>query len=295
MIDRDISSSRVNTCRPALKGIKRKEFISFSFLVVSILMLLVVVQFFCKLCPSRQVKLHLHDRGIRCNHSFTLSYGQFPEHSFSSEGQDRLLFTEIFLGKAAGFFIEAGALNGVSGSNTLLFEKHLGWSGICIEANPSFAVQISNVRNCTVLNKLLCSGGPYTFVSFPPSHSGYSGIWDFIPREKQLFLEQEIKEKGLEITRSVVPCTALDDLDIRDSHVDFLSLDVEGAEFEVLSKLRNLVVDVMLVEGDDKQVEHLLQEKGYILLQIIGYDKLFIRKESAPHRLLREKTHCLLI
>ena len=35
-----------------------------------------------------------------------------------------------------GFFIECGALDGETGSNTLYMERSLGWTGILIEADP---------------------------------------------------------------------------------------------------------------------------------------------------------------
>jgi hypothetical protein len=38
--------------------------------------------------------------------------------------------------KRGGFFIEAGAHNGVEASNTLYLEKKLGWTGILVEPNP---------------------------------------------------------------------------------------------------------------------------------------------------------------
>jgi hypothetical protein len=38
--------------------------------------------------------------------------------------------------KRGGFFIEAGAHDGVEASNTLYFEKKMGWTGLLVEPNP---------------------------------------------------------------------------------------------------------------------------------------------------------------
>ena len=38
--------------------------------------------------------------------------------------------------KRDGFFVEAGAHNGVEASNTLYFEKKMGWKGLLVEPNP---------------------------------------------------------------------------------------------------------------------------------------------------------------
>ncbi len=35
-----------------------------------------------------------------------------------------------------GFFIEVGALDGETRSNTLILERKFGWNGVLIEADP---------------------------------------------------------------------------------------------------------------------------------------------------------------
>ena len=51
--------------------------------------------------------------------------------------QDKFLEQNIFKGYKNGFFIDVGAHNGISMSNTLFFEKENGWKGINIEPIPS--------------------------------------------------------------------------------------------------------------------------------------------------------------
>ena len=50
------------------------------------------------------------------------------------------------LKKRFGFFVEAGANDGIQQSNTLYFEKHRNWRGILIEADPALASQCRKVR-----------------------------------------------------------------------------------------------------------------------------------------------------
>lgn len=57
---------------------------------------------------------------IRMNSVFYLSYGTFS-----------------LLPQRNGFFIECGALDGEIRSNTLYFERYLGWTGLLIEGDPS--------------------------------------------------------------------------------------------------------------------------------------------------------------
>ena len=60
--------------------------------------------------------------------------------SFSQNGQDRWIFEQLvepLLLRSpralAGVFVEAGAVDGVTNSNTLFFERYLGWSGLLVE------------------------------------------------------------------------------------------------------------------------------------------------------------------
>lgn len=46
--------------------------------------------------------------------------------------------------QTGGFFIEVGALDGETFSNTLYFEKSLGWKGLLIEPNPESFAQLSS-------------------------------------------------------------------------------------------------------------------------------------------------------
>ena len=51
-----------------------------------------------------------------------------------------------------GFFIEAGALNGESYSNTIFMERELEWEGLLVEANPdSYAKVVSKHRKAWLL------------------------------------------------------------------------------------------------------------------------------------------------
>lgn len=56
-----------------------------------------------------------------------------------------MVFTVIF--QTNGFFIECGALDGETRSNTLYMEKFLNWSGLLIEADPlNFAQAVRKNR-----------------------------------------------------------------------------------------------------------------------------------------------------
>ena len=58
----------------------------------------------------------------------------------------------------------AGANSPRDNSNTLFFEKCLGWEGICVEANPDLAAKFPSQRKCKVEN--VCISNKATTLTF---------------------------------------------------------------------------------------------------------------------------------
>ena len=70
---------------------------------------------------------------------------------YSQAGQD-IWVAKKFEYKKNGYFLEVGAYDGIQTSNTYFLEKELGWSGICIEANPSVFNSLALNRKSLNLN-----------------------------------------------------------------------------------------------------------------------------------------------
>lgn len=64
--------------------------------------------------------------------------------------QDKLLFEHYFWGKKEGVFVDIGAHNGVTYSNSYFFEK-LGWKGLCVEPIPECYQQLVKNRKCVTV------------------------------------------------------------------------------------------------------------------------------------------------
>jgi hypothetical protein len=67
---------------------------------------------------------------------------------FSRAGQDQFLFENFFRGKRNGVFVDAGATDGETFSNSLFFERFLGWSGLCVEPQPEAFAKLAARRKC---------------------------------------------------------------------------------------------------------------------------------------------------
>jgi len=67
---------------------------------------------------------------------------------YSRAGQDQFLFENFFRGKRDGVFVDAGARDGEKFSNSLFFERTLGWRGLCIEPLPEAFARLAAHRKC---------------------------------------------------------------------------------------------------------------------------------------------------
>ena len=60
----------------------------------------------------------------------------------SQAGQDRVL-DRVLGGKTGGVFVDIGAYDGRTGSNTLFFERERGWTGLLVEPVPDMAIPLA--------------------------------------------------------------------------------------------------------------------------------------------------------
>ena len=73
---------------------------------------------------------------------------------YSQIEQDKYYIENISKGKRNGIFLDIGANDGLFGSNTATLELEYGWSGLCIEANPTLIQSLQTNRpSSTVVNK----------------------------------------------------------------------------------------------------------------------------------------------
>ena len=199
------------------------------------------------------------------------------------------LLQEVFVlsvlqGKRGGYFIEAGASDGIDCSNTYLLEKSFGWSGLLVEPSDTQFSQLSSNRNSTLTNAALWSESDLK-LQFTETHSpGLSTItslkdMDFLSKERTVFKEYEVKTISLTdlVKRNDAPHV-----------IDYLSLDTEGSEYEILKDFdfSNYSFNVISVEHawnalNRKLVTTLLQNRGYIQIraELTEYESWFIERK----------------
>lgn len=179
---------------------------------------------------------------------------------YSQDNQDRFLESTVFNGYKNGFFVDVGAHNGVSFNNTLYFEKTHGWTGINVEPIKLVYDQlIVNRPNSININCAVCnSDGETEFVCNTGYTEMISGLKDtFDPRHWHR-LQCENNERGSTTEIIKVPTKRLETIFDEHcvKHVNYLSIDVEGAEYEVIKSINfdKVSIDIIGFENNYNDV-----------------------------------------
>ena len=139
---------------------------------------------------------------------------------YSQFGEDQVIYP-ILKDVENGFFVDIGAHNGETDSNTLVFEYH-GWDGICVEPHSKYVERLKHNRNCTCLKAVVWSEN-LPSIDF---HQTPSGGWSRVGGGG--------KRRVTKITHP--PAYTLNSILVRYNvdKIDLLSIDVEGHEDHVL-------------------------------------------------------------
>ncbi len=148
-----------------------------------------------------------------------------------------------YLTKSNGIFIEAGANDGFTQSNTYYLEKFKNWNGLLVEAIPSLYEKARRRRpQCQVFNCALVpfgQEGQKVELTYGNLMSVVRGAMSS-PQAEAEHIRQARQHDSKAGTYSVkVPGRCLSSLidECRFNNIDFLSLDVEGFEEQVLCGL----------------------------------------------------------
>lgn len=133
-------------------------------------------------------------------------------------------------GKREGFFVDFGATNGTTMNNSLILERNFDWTGIVAEPNPTFHENLMRARTCNISTKCV--------------HSVTGETMDFIMAARPMFSRLEAASDGLEFetggiddripVETITLNDLLDEYDAPDV-IDFISIDTEGSELDIMS------------------------------------------------------------
>ena len=197
---------------------------------------------------------------------------------------------EKYLDYKNGFFIEAGGNDGERQSNTYYLEFGKRWRGLIVEPIPELYRKCRAIRKrAIVCNRALVSPDykdPTLTLHYANLMSVGEGVMP--PEEVKAHIKsglecQKIAKSYKVDVPAVTLASLLDQYNVSD--IDFLSLDIEGAELEALKglNLNKYRPKWILIEAGAKRfndVDHFLRMNGYTQLEKMSHhDFLYKDKE----------------
>jgi len=220
-------------------------------------------------CQSLYGKVRMLFFGVR--RRLHESCGSFKHSRMSLNEIDEKLAP--YLNFEGGFFIEAGANDGVSQSNTYFLEKALGWRGVLVEPVPRlFKKCRRNRRNSAVFNCALVA---------PEDEGTAVSICDMGDRG----LLSRISAGDISSAGSVTEIcgrtltSVLSESQVE--RIDFFSLDVEGYELAVLKGLdlsRFAPCFILVETAQVEKVDESLFPRYERVAQLTHHDYLYRSK-----------------
>jgi len=167
---------------------------------------------------------------------------------YSEFGEDRWLYENNHLGGNNRVYVDLGAADPITGSNTALL-RDLGWRGLSIDGNPAHAHKWK-----TPFVNAIISDQPEVPFNFHPNHV-VSRVEDGNPFVPAVTLESLLEKHGI-------------------GKIDLLTLDVEGHEFEALTSmvLEDHQPRIIIAEyrteglGIDWRVRDYLMDRSYYVV-----------------------------
>jgi len=171
--------------------------------------------------------------------------------------------------KRDGFFVEFGATNGLELSNTFLMETEFNWSGILAEPARCWHDALKLNRNCNIDTNCVWKESN-AIVKFNESNSAeLSTIYKYRNSDSH---SDSRKDANIYNVRTI----SLNDLLIKynaPSEIDYLSIDTEGSEFEILNNFDFSKYKFKVITCEHNYTD--MRSKIFDLLSRHGYVRVY--------------------
>lgn len=166
----------------------------------------------------------------------------------------------------SGVYVDVGAALPFEYSNTVAFDRCMGWKGVCVEPNPHLVTFLQGYRSCEVFPNCVDA----------ETANGKA----FVDNEGALEFKADCLALGDILTRA----------GLRGRRIDVLSVDVEHGELRVLNGLplhefdiRTIVVEVSR-GAQWLEVDTAILPFGYAKVAILGRDAVYVKLEELRGR-----------
>ena len=204
----------------------------------------------------------------------------------ASEQQTQLnqdIFALLMNRFRTGFFLEIGANDGFTFSNTVYLEKEFGWHGILVEANQKYLESLKLRKNSLIVNKAVSTHhGEADFIDAGLYGGLKTGLDDthYLHTKDAACIKVECMELQEILNMAAAP-----------ARIDFVSIDVEGGEMPIVEQLvttdRRFGCGCIEYNGrsdDFSRMENLLENAGYRVVWkgLTGSDLFFVDTVLPP-------------
>lgn len=191
-------------------------------------------------------------------------YGQFRQD---------IAVSSLLNNKTDGYFIDLASNHPTFLSSTYALERKFNWTGLCIEPNTMHWWGLSQQRKCQLVGAVIGQKS-MDIVKFRVKNvdgvGGHGGI-----------IQKGMKNEGApeSESKSFVTVSAIDVFHRMDvpHHIDYMSLDVEGAEEFIMRAfpMEDFHISILSVEGSTPSLGEFLVSNGFRMVARLGEDALW--------------------
>jgi len=224
-----------------------------------------------------------------------------PEREWFSQCEQDVRLAKVFP-NTTGFFLESGASNGETDSNTLYFERK-GWTGLLVEPNPqTFKVLQDKNRKSFLYNGALSTTGEAATIhllleedcSQPADKWNNNGNGPECSEGSRIMeaARSDTVKVEMQPLANLLACTG-------HSTIDFWSLDVEGAESQILKSFpfANIEVGLLIIEmnkseENNNEIVDVLRNHGFLECGVTVLDRIYVNPTYFTRRGLEIPSAC---
>lgn len=234
--------------------------------------------------------------------------------------QDAILARNVFFDRhirsgVKGFYVEAGANHHSYLSNTYLYDKCLGWDGLCVEPQRQYHDGLRRERSCRVVTECLTKERTdEMMIGGLPSHRGPGMHIEPLPSDGMV-PTNKTNGRGMRIHWERISCAPLADVLLEEqggdtadataidtpskerqqsqqqqagyqrTHVDLFVLDVEGAEIPVLDSIDWSKLSFSVIQIEDNKINKIelerdMDRRGYAAAYRTHTDTVYVPRDS---------------
>jgi FkbM family methyltransferase len=219
---------------------------------------------------------------LECPDGFDAQISRALRRSKSQLGQDLFVLFELSF-KTGGYFVEFGAANGIDLSNTCLLEKEFGWTGIVVEPALRWREDLIINRKCHIDTSCVWRESNAVLTFNETGLAEYSTVDTYSLSD----IHSQKRKDGRKYSVDTITLADLLDKYNAPKLIDYLSIDTEGSEYEILRDFDFNKYQFRAITCEHnftplrENIFSLLTNNGYVrkFEGISNYDDWYVRAE----------------